>query len=102
MRNYEVAFIVHPDLDDQAFKDVLDRVQGWIKDAGGSVTKVDLWGKKKMAYQIRKQKEGQYVILYAQMEPSFCVELERQLRLAEPVIRFMIVAPETAPAMKEG
>ena len=77
----------------------VDNIPGIV---GGSVTKVDLWGKKKMAYQIRKQKEGQYVILYTQMEPSFCVELERQLRLAEPVMRFMIVAPETAPAMKEG
>ncbi|MDH5605631.1 MAG: 30S ribosomal protein S6 [Anaerolineae bacterium] len=93
MRPYEVAFIIHPDLDDSAFKEVLDRVQAWIKDAGGKVTKVDHWGKKKMAYEIRKQKEGQYVILQAEMEPSFCTELERNMRFQESVMRFMITRP---------
>lgn len=94
MRNYEVAFIVHPDLDENAFKEVLDRVQGWITDSGGKVGKVDLWGKKKLAYAIRKQSEGQYVILQTEMEPSFCVELERNLQLSEPVIRYMITTAE--------
>lgn len=94
MRNYEVAFIVHPDLDENAFKEVLDRVQGWITDNGGKVGKVDLWGKKKLAYAIRKQSEGQYVILQTEMEPSSCVELERNMQLSEPVIRYMITAAE--------
>ncbi len=94
MRQYEVAFIIHPDLDDAAFKEVLDRVQGWIKDAGGSVTKVDLWGKKRLAYEIRKQREGQYVFLQAEMPPAFCGDLERNLRLLEPVIRFMVTVVE--------
>lgn len=93
MRPYEVAYIIHPDLDETAFKDILDRVQGWIKDAGGEVTKVDLWGKKKLAYEIRKQTEGQYVILRTEMDPSFCIELERNLRLQESVMRFMIIHP---------
>ena len=91
MRKYEVAFIVHPDLGDDAFKELLDRVQGWITDAGGKVTKVDLWGKKKLAYEIRKQTEGQYVFLNATLPPTFCTELERNLRLMEPVLRYMII-----------
>ena len=92
MRNYEVIFIVHPDLDENALKGVVDRVQGWITDAGGSIDKVDLWGKRRMAYSIRKQREGQYVWMEAQMAPTFTAELERNLRFLEPVMRFLIIS----------
>ena len=92
MREYELVFIVHPDLDDTALKDVVEKVQGWIIEAGGSVSKVDLWGKRKMAYTIRKQKEGQYVLFKTQMEPSFSATLERNLRFLEPVMRFLITS----------
>jgi len=91
MRKYEVAFIVHPDLDETAFKEVLDRVQDWIKDADGKIGKVDLWGKRNLAYPIRKQTEGQYVILQTEMAPSFCKQLEQNLKLQESIMRFLIV-----------
>ncbi len=94
MRDYELVFIVHPELDDNAFKDVVDKVQGWITEAGGSVSKVDLWGKRKLAYTIRKQKDGQYVLMKTQMEPSFTATLERNLRFLEPVMRFLITGVE--------
>jgi small subunit ribosomal protein S6 len=93
MRKYEVAFIVHPDLDETAFKEVQERVKSWITDAGGKVTKVDLWGKKKMAYEIRKQTEGQYVLFETEMLPSFCSELERNLQLHESILRYMVTRP---------
>jgi small subunit ribosomal protein S6 len=92
MRDYEVVFIVHPDLDDTAFKDVVERVNGWITDAGGSVTKIDVWGKRKMAYRIKKQVEGQYVLIKTQMPPASSNQLERNLRFLEPVLRSLIVA----------
>ncbi len=91
MRNYEVIFIVHPDLDENAMKGVVDRVQGWIKDSGGSIDRVDQWGKRRMAYSIRKQREGQYVYMEAQFNPSYSTELERNLRFLEPVMRFSII-----------
>jgi small subunit ribosomal protein S6 len=94
MREYELIFIVHPDLDDTALKDVIEKVSGWITEAGGTVSKVDLWGKRKMAYSIRKQKEGQYVLLKTQMEPSFGATLERNLRFLEPVMRFLLTSVE--------
>ena len=94
MREYELVFIVHPDLDDTALKDVVDKVSGWITEAGGSVSKIDLWGKRKLAYSIRKQKEGQYVLLKTQMEPTFGATLERNLRFLEPVMRFLLVNVE--------
>jgi small subunit ribosomal protein S6 len=94
MREYELVFIVHPDLDDTALKDVIEKVSGWITESGGSVSKVDLWGKRKLAYSIRKQKEGQYVLFHTQMEPTFGATLERNLRFLEPVMRFLLVNVE--------
>ena len=94
MRPYELAFIVHPDLEEAAFNEMLEKVQDWIKSAGGKVLKVDLWGKKKLAYEIRKQTEGQYVFIATEMPPAFCAELERNLGLQESVMRFMIIADD--------
>jgi small subunit ribosomal protein S6 len=94
MREYELVFIVHPDLDDTALKDVVDKVSGWITEAGGTVSKIDLWGKRKLAYAIRKQKEGQYVLLNTQMNPAFGSTLERNLRFLEPVMRFLLISVE--------
>jgi len=94
MRNYEVVFIVNPDLDETALNSLVERVKAWITDAGGTVAKVDLWGRRRMAYIIRKQREGQYVLVQAQLAPSFTAELERNLRFLEPVMRFLITAVE--------
>lgn len=91
MREYEIVFIVHPDLEETAFNELVERVQGWITEAGGAITKVDLWGKRKLAYLIRKQKEGQYVLLKAQAPAVLVSQLERNLRFLEPVMRFLIV-----------
>ncbi len=92
MRSYEVVFIVNPDLDETALNGLIERVKGWITTVGGTIAKVDLWGKRKMAYTIRKQREGQYVLVQADFEPSFTAELERNLRFLEPVLRFLITA----------
>ncbi len=91
MRSYEVIFIVHPDLDENALKGVVERVQGWIKDSGGTVEKVDQWGKRRLAYMIRKQREGQYVFMETQFAPSFSAELERNMRFLEPIMRYSII-----------
>jgi small subunit ribosomal protein S6 len=90
MRAYELVFIVHPDLDESAFKELVEKVKGWITEDGGQVTKVDLWGKRKLAYPIRKQKEGQYVLMQTAYPPASGVKLERNLRLTEPILRFLI------------
>ncbi len=92
MRSYEVVFIVNPDLDETALNGLIERVKGWITTVGGTIAKVDLWGKRKMAYTIHKQREGQYVLVQADFEPSFTAELERNLRFLEPVLRFLITA----------
>jgi small subunit ribosomal protein S6 len=95
LRNYELVLIIHPETEETAFKEMVDRVKGWITDSGGQVSKVDLWGKRQLAYPIHKQKEGLYALLQSQMETSYCIELERNLRLQESILRFLLVAQET-------
>jgi small subunit ribosomal protein S6 len=92
MREYELIFIVHPDLEEAATNEVVDRVKDWITEAGGSIDKVDPWGKRKLAYPIRKQNDGQYFLMHVQMAPTFVTEMERNLRFLEPVMRFLITA----------
>lgn len=90
MRQYEVVLILQPDLDEASFNAAVDKVKGWISEGEGTVEKVDVWGKRKLAYPIRKQTEGQYALLTVQMDPSFASKLEGNLRLLEPVMRFLI------------
>lgn len=92
MRNYEVVIIFHPDLDETALAAIIEKVKGWITEAGGTIESTDLWGKRRMAYIIRKQREGQYVYIQAAMPPVFSSELDRNLRLTEPVMRYLITA----------
>jgi len=92
MRNYELVCIIQPELDETAFNEAVDKVKGWISDAGGSVSKVDVWGKRRLAYLIRKQREGQYVLLNVSLPPAAATDLERNIRFLEPVMRHMLTA----------
>ncbi len=91
MRNYELVFILQPDLDETAVQALLEKAKGWITEAGGTVSKVDNWGKRRLAYEINKRREGQYVLFEMSMPPSFSSELERNLRFQEQIMRFLIV-----------
>ncbi|MHB0923255.1 MAG: 30S ribosomal protein S6 [Bellilinea sp.] len=91
MRDYELVFIIQPDLDEAGVKGIVEKVQGWITEAGGTVAKIDNWGKRRLAYQINKRREGQYVLFEMQIPPTFSSELERNLRFLEPVMRFSII-----------
>ena len=90
MREYELVLIVHPDLEDAALSELIEKVKGWIVEAGGSVAKVDFWGRRKLAYMMKKQKEGHFVFVKFQTAPSFSAILEHNLRFLEPVMRFLI------------
>ncbi len=94
MRDYELIFVVHPELDETALNELVEKVKGWITEAGGVIAKVDFWGRRKLAYSIRKQREGQYVLVKMQMAPTFGTTLERNLRFLEPVMRFLISSVE--------
>ena len=92
MRKYEIIFIAHPDLDEENLNNVVEKVKGWIADDKGEVVSVDNWGKKRMAYRIRKQRDGQYVLITANMEPAAVKNLSLNMRYVESIMRSMITS----------
>jgi len=90
MRNYELICIFQPEMEEAAFNAALEKIQGWVGEAGGSVDKTENWGRRKLAYAIRKQSEGLYVLLNITLEPKSTGELERNIRFLEPVLRHML------------
>jgi small subunit ribosomal protein S6 len=92
MRKYELVCIIQPELDEIAFNGVVDKVKGWVSESGGNVDKVDLWGKRRLAYPIRKQRDAQYVLLNISLPPKATADLERNLRFLEPVMRHMLAS----------
>ena len=94
MCHYELVCIVHPDLDEAAFTGVIEKVKGWVTDTSGTVDKVEIWGRRRMAYAIKKHREGQYVLFNLSLEPTATAAMDQNLRFLEPVIRYMITAVE--------
>ncbi|KAF0106282.1 MAG: small subunit ribosomal protein S6 [Anaerolineaceae bacterium] len=94
MRKYELVCIIHPDLDEAGFNGIIEKVKGWVGETGGSVDKVEIWGRKRLASIIRKQREGQYVLFNLTMPAAATATLDQNLRFQEPVIRYMITAVE--------
>ena len=92
MRKYDIIFIAHPDLDEENLNNVVEKVKGWITDDKGEVVSVDNWGKRRMAYRIRKQRDGQYVLITANMEPASVKNLSQNMRFVESIMRSMITA----------
>jgi small subunit ribosomal protein S6 len=90
MHNYELMCIIQPDLDENAFKSAIEKVKGWITESGGNIGKVDVWGRRKLAYAIHKQTEGQYVLLNISLNPTAAAALERNLRYQETILRHML------------
>lgn len=91
MRDYEVAFIAQPDLDESSLNTLIEKTKNWISATGGQVVNIDNWGRRRLAYAIRKQQEGQYVFVQAQMSAAATREVERNLRFTEQILRFLIV-----------
>jgi len=90
MRDYELILILHPELEETVLNENVEKVKGWIEEAGGTVAKVDFWGRRQLAYEIQKQRDGQYVLFQYQSDPGVGTVLEQNLRLTEPVMRFLI------------
>ena len=92
MRTYELVVIIHPDLDDEAINQALEKIKNWIDAGKGKITEVQEWGKKRLAYPIQKQYEGIYYLLNLELDPAANIELERNIRILEPVMRYMLIA----------
>ena len=91
MRVYEELFIVKPDATEEEVDQVIEQMKGGVAHAGGSVNKVDKWGKRKLAYRVGKYREGEYVLIEFQSGPETVHELERRMRVADLVIKFLTV-----------
>ena len=91
MRDYEVLYIVRADLDDDKVQEVVKRVNTLIERSGGVAERTNLWGKRKLAYEVKHQKEGSYVLQDFRIGPDRIPELEAALKITEEVLRHLIV-----------
>lgn len=90
LREYETVFVVNPELtDDVAKSDVLDRLKGVLEKKGAELLREDAWGKKKMAFEVNKNPRGNYILFHYVGDVGVVEELERSMRNAEHVLRFM-------------
>ena len=86
---YEILVIIDPRPSEEDVTALLTKLQDTLKSLGGEVTKAESWGKRRLAYDLRKQREGTYAVIECSAEPATIKEFERQLRLNEQVLRFM-------------
>ena len=93
MRQYELMVILDPELDDRTVAPSLDKLLSVVKKDGGSVDNVDIWGRRRMAYDIQKKSEGIYAVVRMSAEPATALELDRQLNLNESVLRTKLLRP---------
>jgi small subunit ribosomal protein S6 len=99
LRDYEVLYIVRADIDDDKVQDAVKRVNTLIERSGGTPDSTNLWGKRKLAYDVKHQKEGSYVLQDFHLDPDRVPELEASLKITEEVLRHLIVRkPEKAIA----
>jgi len=94
MRRYEMMIILDPSLEEATIQPLLDQFLTVIKDGGGSVDKVDVWGRRRLAYDIDHKSEGIYAVIDMNAEPDTVRELDRQLSLNEAVLRTKVLRPE--------
>ncbi|GAA4914169.1 small subunit ribosomal protein S6 [Stackebrandtia albiflava] len=94
MRHYEVMVIIDPDLEERQVTPSLETFLNVIRESGGSVEKLDVWGRRRLAYEINKKSEGIYAVIDLQSEPAAVAELERQMRLNESIMRTKVLRPE--------
>jgi len=91
MYNYELVTIINPEVSEEDISKILDEVGEFINGRGGTVDKTDKWGKRKLAYPVRKFMEGNYVLTRFKLEPKLVKEVEAKLRASEEVLRHLVV-----------
>ena len=94
MRHYELMVILDPDIEERTVAPALDQFLTVVKNDGGSVEKVDIWGRRRMSFEIAKKAEGIYAVVDLQAEPATVKELDRQLNLNEAILRTKVLRPE--------
>ena len=101
-RIYEVLFIADPNLSEPDVDKLTETVQGYAEKEGGKTQKVEKWGKKRLAYNIRKHQEGYYVLIVVEGKPSLVKEVERRIRVTDGVVKFITVRVDEELRKAEG
>ena len=91
MNKYELALVVNAKIEDDARAAVVEKAKDYITRLGGTITNVDEWGKKKLAYEIQKMREGYYYFIQFDASAECPAEIERRVRIMEPVMRYLCV-----------
>ena len=94
MRRYEMMIILDPSLEERTVQPSLDQFLKVVTTAGGSMDKVDVWGRRRLSYEIDKKSEGIYAVVDMRAEPAAVQELDRQLSLNEAVLRTKVLRPD--------
>ena len=91
MRSYQSVLILKPDIEESRIDEALGKIGEFIKSNGGACLKTEKWGKKRLAYRVKKNRFGVYLNIYHTLEPSGVVDLERKYKLFDLIIKFMVV-----------
>lgn len=91
MREYEVMYIIKPNLEDDKYAEIIEKYNALIQANGGEVLKVEPWGKKRLAYEIEKLREGYYVLARFNAPAELPKELERNFKIAEEIMRYLVI-----------
>lgn len=94
MRHYELMLILDPELEERTVGPSLDKFLNVIRKGGGTIDNVDIWGRRRLAYEINKKTEGIYAVVDMHAEPALAQELDRQLGLNESVMRTKLIRPD--------
>ena len=94
MRAYEVMVILDPSIEERTVEGSLEKYLAVIRKDGGSVESVDVWGRRRLAYEIQKNAEGIYAVITRKAEPATVKELDRQLKLNESILRTKVMRPD--------
>ncbi len=97
MNKYETIIIINPNIEAQSIEGIIQNVQNLISDNSGQITKVDKWGKRRLAYEVKNNKEGYYVLLNYMANSQFIQKISQYCSLAEEIIKYMTVRAEKLP-----
>ena len=96
MNKYELCVVISAKIEDDARADVLEKVKALVERAGGTISDIDEWGKKRLAYEIQKMNEGYYYFIHFEAEPTAPRQIEDRIRIVDDVLRFLCVSQEEA------
>ena len=94
MSKYELALVVNAKIEDEAREAVVEKAKGYVARYGGTVTEVEEWGKKRLAYEVQKMREGFYYFILFEADATCPAEVERHVRIMDNVMRYLVVKKE--------